>query len=337
MKAICLQSPGDIRVAQIPDPVPANDQIIIKVKSVGICGSDIGAFRGVNPLVSYPRIIGHEIAGEVVDVPAGEKSIQTGDRVILEPYVYCGTCYPCSIGRTNCCESLKVLGVHIDGGMAEYFAHPRHLVHKVPDSIPWGIIPMAEPLGIAMQAVSRPDLRAGEHVAITGCGPIGLLVGQLALALGAIPIMIDPVDERLEFARGLGIEYTVNPVAEDAIAAISRITGGRMAEVVVEASGSERAIRSSIDYVSYAGRISLVGWPKQEVSLPTALFTKKELTILGSRNSAEVFPKCLQLIAENKVNVAPIITKTVGFDEIPAAVMAISSHPDKYLKVIGVL
>lgn len=337
MKAICLQSPGDIRVAQVPDPVPADDQILIKVKSVGICGSDVAAYRGANPLVSYPRIIGHEIAGEVVEIPAGESYFQTGDRVILEPYVYCGQCYPCSIGHTNCCENLAVLGVHIDGGMAEYFAHSRHLVHKVPERIPWQRVPMAEPLSIAMQAVSRPKLTQGEHAAVTGSGPIGLLIAQLALTLGAEPIMIDPVDERLEFARSLGVQHTVNPAAVDAAAAISQITGGRMAEVVIEASGSEKAIRSAMDYVSYAGRISLVGWPKNEVSLPTALFTKKELTVVGSRNSAGAFPQCIQLIAENKVNVEPVITKTVAFEDIPAAVKELSDHPEKYLKIIGVI
>ncbi|KYZ75984.1 alcohol dehydrogenase [Anaerosporomusa subterranea] len=335
MKAICLQSPGDIRVAQIPDPEQKQDRIIIKAKSVGICGSDIGAYRGVNPLVSYPRIIGHEIAGEVVGIPADEKTFSVGDRVILEPYVYCGHCYPCSIGHTNCCENLTVLGVHIDGGMSEYFSHPRQLIHKVPDNIPWAHVPMAEPLGISMHAVNRPQLQQGEHVVITGSGPIGLLAAQMALTMGAIPIMVDLVEERLAFARSLGVEHTVNLAAVDAVEAIKQITGGRMAEVVVEASGSEKAIRSAIDYVSYAGRISLVGWPKNEVALPTALFTKKELTIVGSRNAVGTFPACLQLIADKKVNVEPIITKVVSFDEIPAAVKELSEHPEKYLKVIG--
>lgn len=336
MKAICLQTPGDIRVAQIPDPVRKDDHIVIKVKSAGICGSDIGAYRGVNPLVSYPRIIGHEIAGEVVEIPADEQTFHVGDRVILEPYVYCGHCYPCSIGRTNCCENLTVLGVHIEGGMSEYFSHPRHLVHKVPDTIPWNKVPMAEPLSIAMQAVSRPALQRGEHITVSGSGPIGLLIGQLSLALGAIPIMIDPVDERLNFARSLGIKHTVNPVTSDAVAAIKEITNGRMSEVVAEASGAEKAIRSALDYVAYAGRISLVGWPKNEVSLPTALFTKKELTVVGSRNSAGVFPECIRLIAEGRVDVEPLISKTVSFEEIPAAVQELSDHPEKYLKIIGV-
>ncbi|MDU4961874.1 MAG: zinc-binding alcohol dehydrogenase family protein [Sporomusaceae bacterium] len=335
MKAIYLQKPGDIRVAQIPDPEQQPGHITVRVKSAGICGSDIGAYRGVNPLVSYPRVIGHEIAGEVVGVDAAETEFAIGERVILEPYVYCGHCYPCSIGHTNCCENLTVLGVHIDGGMSEYFSHPRHLVHKVPDAIPWEHVPMAEPLGISMHAVNRPQVKAGEHVVISGSGPIGLLAAQMALTLNAVPIMVDLVEERLELARSLGVPHTVNLAAVDPVEAIRQITNGRMAEVVIEASGAEKAIRGAIDYVSYAGRISLVGWPKQEVSLPTALFTKKELTIVGSRNAVGTFPKCLQLIAEKKIQVEPLITKVVPFDEIPAAVKDLSDHPEKYLKVIG--
>ncbi len=335
MKAVYLQNPGDIKIAEIEKPQRGRDEILIAVRSAGICGSDIGAYRGTNPLVSYPRIIGHEIAGEIIEIPEDETHFAVGDRVILEPYVYCGHCYPCSIGHTNCCENLTVLGVHIDGGMAQYFSHPRHLVHKAPDAIAWNILPMAEPLVISMHAVTQPKTQAGEHVVITGCGPIGLLAAQYALTLGAIPVVVDPVDERLALARQLGIKHTINPVTSDAVKEIQAITNNRLAEVVIEASGDARAIRNTIDYVSYAGRISFVGWPKNEIPLPTALFTKKELTIVGSRNSVGMFPESLRLIAEKQVDVAALVTKTVSLEEIPATVKDISEHPESYLKVIG--
>ena len=132
MKTVCLKSPGDISLVDIPAQQRGENEVLIKVRSAGICGSDIGAYKGVNPLVSYPRVIGHEVAGEVVEVAADESEFKVGDRVILEPYVYCGKCYPCSIGHTNCCENLTVRGVHIEGGMAEYVSHPRGLLHKVP-------------------------------------------------------------------------------------------------------------------------------------------------------------------------------------------------------------
>lgn len=333
MKAVCLKQPGEISLADISMPVRGKDQILVKVRSAGICGSDIGAYKGVNPLITYPRIIGHEIAGEVIAVPDDEAVLMTGDRVVLEPYVYCGKCYPCSIGHTNCCENLTVLGVHIDGGMAEYIAHPRHLVHKAPSSIPWELLPLAEPLVISMHAVHQPRLVSGEHVVITGCGQIGLLCALYALIVGAIPIIVDPVRERLTRAQGLGVPHVIDPVGEDSVARIREITNGRMAEVVIEASGDARAVRNSVDYVSYAGRISLVGYSKSDIPMPTALFTKKELSIVGSRNSVGMFPESLRLISEGKVDVSALLTRTVTMDEAPATVVDIAEHPDRYLKV----
>lgn len=333
MKSIRLTQPGDICVQDIPAPRRAPGEVLIRVRSAGICGSDIGAYKGVNPLVTYPRIIGHEIAGEVIEAEPGDADFSSGDRVIIEPYVYCGKCYPCSIGHTNCCEHLTVRGVHIEGGMAEVISHPRHLLHKVPAGIAWELVPMAEPLVIAMHAITQAQVKAGEHVVVTGAGQIGLLAAQYALTLSAIPIVVDPVEERLALARSLGVPYTVNPATADALAEIGRTTSGRLAEAVIEASGDARAIRGAIDYVSYAGRIALVGWPKNDIALPTALFTKKELTVRGSRNSVGQFPESLRLIAEGKINVKALITCTVPADDVPAIVADIAHHPDRYLKV----
>ena len=337
MKTVLLKSPGDILISNIETTQRQDGQVLLRVRSAGICGSDIGAYKGVNPLVSYPRVIGHEIAGEIVEVANDETEYKVGDRVIIEPYVYCGTCYPCSIGHTNCCENLTVRGVHIEGGMAEYVSHPRHLLHKVPDGLPWHLVPMAEPLVISMHAVKQAETKAGQHVVITGAGQIGLLAAQYALTLGAIPIMVDPVEERLALARALGVAHTVNPVSQDVVAEILSITQGRMAEAVIECSGDARAIRGTVDYVAYAGHIALVGWPKSDIPMPTALFTKKELTIRGSRNSVGQFPESLRLIAEGKVNVQALLTKTVTMDETPATVADIAAHPEKYLKVTCLL
>ena len=337
MKTVLLKQPGEIGISEIEKTSRRENEVLLKVRSAGICGSDIGAYKGVNPLVSYPRIIGHEIAGEVVEVAADEKTFRVGDRVILEPYVYCGQCYPCTIGHTNCCENLTVRGVHIEGGMAEYVSHPRHLLHKVPEDIPWHLIPMAEPLVIAMHAVKQAEVKAGEHVAITGAGQIGLLAAQYALTLGALPIVVDPVDERLALATRLGVPHVINPVSQDAVAQIKAITKARMAEAAIEASGATSAIRAMVDYVAYAGRIALVGWPKSDIPMPTALFTKKELTIRGSRNSVGQFPESLRLIAEGKVDVAALLTKTVSLEETPATVVDIAEHPERYLKVTCLL
>jgi len=160
MKAIYMEKPWEIEVTDIEQRPLQEGEALIKIKSAGICGSDIGAFRGTNGLVSYPRIIGHELAGEILSIPENnKKGLKVGDKVTVDPYLYCGECYPCSIGRTNCCNDLKVLGVHVDGGMAETFAHPADMLVKVPEDMPWDIIPLAEPLTIALHGLHR--LRRG--------------------------------------------------------------------------------------------------------------------------------------------------------------------------------
>lgn len=335
MKGLLLKEPKKVAVVDIPRP-EAPGKVFIRVRTVGVCGSDIGAYKGINPLVSYPRILGHEIAGEVVSAPAGS-GFTAGERVVAEPYMFCGECPPCQMGRTNCCENLKVMGVHADGGMVEYYAHDPRLVHKVPVSLPWEELPAIEPLTIALHGLNRAKVAAGEWVAVIGAGTIGLLAAQAAVSMGARPIVIDPVAERLALARRLGLNDTINPGDEDAVTAIATLTDGRMAPVVVEASGASPAVRATLDYVAYAGRIALIGWPKEEIPLPTALITKKELDIRGSRNSAREFPAAIELVAAGKVKLAPIISHVIGFDDLPAYIGEMAEQPGDYLKVIAKL
>ena len=334
MKAVYMEKPWNIEISDVQMPKPKEGEALLRVKSAGICGSDIGAFRGTNGLVSYPRIIGHEIAGEVISIPENNKNgIKPGDRVIVDPYLYCGHCYPCSIGRTNCCVDLKVLGVHVDGGMAEYFCHPADMLLKVPDDMPWDIIPLAEPLTIALHGIHRLNLKAGEHIAINGAGPIGLLAAMVALHYGAEPIMIDLVKERLDFAKSLGVRYTINLREEDLVEKVSEYTNGRMAECVMEASGANSAIRATLDIVSHAGRIALTGWPKQETPIPTDMITRKEVDVRGARTSAGEFPEAIDLIYHQKVDARRILTKVISIDEAPDTIRAIEKNPGHYMKV----
>lgn len=334
MKAVYMEKPWNIEISDVQMPKPKEDEALLRVKSAGICGSDIGAFRGTNGLVSYPRIIGHEIAGEVISIPENNKNgIKPGDRVIVDPYLYCGHCYPCSIGRTNCCVDLKVLGVHVDGGMAEYFCHPADMLLKVPDDMPWDIIPLAEPLTIALHGIHRLNLKAGEHIAINGAGPIGLLAAMVALHYGAEPIMIDLVKERLDFAKSLGVRYTINLREEDLVKKVCEYTNGRMAECVMEASGANSAIRATLDIVSHAGRIALTGWPKQETPIPTDMITRKEVDVRGARTSAGEFPEAIDLIYHQKVDARRILTKVISIDEAPETIRDIEKNPGNYMKV----
>jgi 2-desacetyl-2-hydroxyethyl bacteriochlorophyllide A dehydrogenase len=336
LKAVYLENPNVIRMTELPYPDSKPNQAIIKVKAASICGSDVGAFRGQNVLVTYPRILGHEVAGEIVEIGPNDQGLVIGDHVILDPYVYCGKCYPCSIGRTNCCENLEVLGVHRDGGMAEFFSHPDHLLHKVPEDMAWELVPLAEPLTISLHSLHRAGTKAGEFVTIIGAGPIGLMAALVAIHYKATPILVDVLDARLDYAQSLGIRHVINPLKSDVAAKIRAITEGTMSHAVIEASGSNQAIRATLDYVSFAGRIVFTGWPKAETELPTALITKKELDIRGSRTSAGEFQEAIELIYQNQVDVKAVVSKSVAFEALAEAVADQSAEPEKYLKIISV-
>lgn len=334
MKAVYIEKPWSVEEKEIEKPQAKENEALLKIYAAGICGSDIGAFRGTNGLVSYPRVIGHELAGKILSIPKNNpKGLKVGDHVVVDPYLYCGHCYPCSIGRTNCCTDLKVLGVHIDGGMSEYFAHPANMLIKVPEDMPWDILPMAEPLTIALHGLHRLQLKAGEHIAINGAGTIGLMAALTAIHYGAEPILIDLVEERLAFAKGLGVKYVINLKTDNLLEKISEYTNGRMAECVMEASGANSAIRATLDIVSYAGRIALTGWPKNETSLPTDMITKKELDVRGARTSAGEFEEAIDIIYHDQVPVRALLTKVISVDEAPETLRDIEKNPGNYLKV----
>ncbi|HBZ9867429.1 TPA: alcohol dehydrogenase catalytic domain-containing protein [Salmonella enterica subsp. houtenae] len=334
VKAVYINKPNEIETRWVEYPVKKENEVLLKVVSVGICGSDIGAFRGTNPLVTYPRVIGHEVVGVVIEEGVGmPRNTQKGDRVIVDPYIYCGHCYPCSVGRTNCCENLKVIGVHIDGAMQEVVAHPAHLIHKIPDNVSSDMAPLAEPLTIALHALHRAHLKNGEYVAIIGAGAIGLMAALTALHYGATPILIDIVEERLQYAKTLGIPHVLNPMKTQVVDDIKEITQGTMAQVVVEASGANSAIRQTLDLASFAGRISFTGWPKQETSLPTNLIIFKELDLCGSRTSAGEFGESLQMLATLDINPTDVVSKVVNIDEVPDAVRELDEYPERYLKI----
>lgn len=334
IKAIKFEKPWDVACVEKEMPVPKKGEALIRVRSAGICGSDIGAYRGTNPLVSYPRVIGHEIAGEIISISEDNQGqLKPGDHVIVDPYLYCGHCYPCSIGRTNCCTDLKVLGVHAEGGMAEYFVHPESMLVRLPDDMPWDLAPIAEPLTIALHGIHRGGLKAGEYAAIIGAGPIGMLAAMTALAYGAEPIMIDLVEERLLQAKQLGVRYTIDLRKENAEEKVREYTGGNMAHLVMECSGANAAVRSTLDLVCNAGRITLTGWPKNETLLPTDVITKKEVDIRGARTSANEFEEAIRLIHSGQVDARQILTKTVSLDEAADTIRDIEKNPGNYMKV----
>ncbi len=336
MKAVCIEEPGKIYLKEIPIPSIMPGMALIKVKAVGICGSDVNAYRYRHPNCHYPLIIGHETAGIVVETDEENSGFCIGDRVVLDPYLYCGKCYPCLKGRTNCCEHLEVLGCQTDGSMCEYCLHPAKMLIKAPKNLSWPHLSMAEPLTIALHAVHTIEPKPSEHVTIIGAGAIGLLSAMVAKLYGAEPILVDIVQERLDEAKRHGIEHTINPAAENAVMRIKELTNGRMSETVIEASGAGAGVANSLHYASYLGRIALLGWPKGEITLPTSLITKKELVVKGSRTSKGEFGEALELISSGRLDMSAIISKVVPFEELPEALVEQSEHPNDYLKIVGV-
>lgn len=338
MKAIQILGKKDIRVVDVNEPKMLSNHSKIKVLSMGVCGSDVHAYAGKSPNVTYPVIIGHEIIGEIVEIGEGEnpRQLRVGDRVVLNPYLYCGTCYACEQGQTNACTSLKCLGVQTDGAMCETFVHPTKLMIKVPDSIDNELGAVIEPTVIALHALHRLQAKAGEHVVIIGAGCIGLLTAIVAKAKGLHVIVSDVVDERLEVATALGADGTINPMKENAVEKLLEMTNGRLAECVCEMSGAPAAVRSTLDYAASTGRIALTGWPDREVELPTAVITRKELKILGSRTGVtEEFEEVVSMIEEGKIDPRKIISRVVDFNELPETIAALDKDPGMAIKVVA--
>lgn len=337
MKALLLSAPKELRIQELERPAAGPDEAEIRIVSMGVCGSDLSAYKGVNPTVRYPLILGHELGGIVERIGENEKNLREGDRVVVEPYIYCGHCYPCSIGRTNCCVDLKVLGTQIDGGMKETLVHPKHLLHKIPDSMPWELVPLTETLAISLHSTRRARVRENEYYAIFGAGPIGLLAAMLGIHLGAKPILIDVIQSRLDTAKRLGVPYTVNSREEDAVARVREITGGNLAHAVLEASGSNAAITTALEVASFAGRVVFTGWPQKETAVHTAIITKKELDVCGSRTANREFEDCIRLIANHDIDVEKLVTRVCQFEELPEVIGDMVAHPESYVKVVAML
>ena len=296
-------------------PVPGSDEVLVKVKAAGICAGDLYIFQGKNPYAKYPVIGGHEICGE-----------RDGKLIVVEPFLGCGKCYPCRIGKSNCCADLKVLGVHRDGGYADYMIAPRCNIHPVPAGLSPLWASFAEPLAIGVQSCRRGAVSAGELVLILGAGPIGLALIEVARAKGARPVVTDILDARLEFARELGVEALK---ADDTLLQkVLELTNGEGAPVVIEATGNAKAMESTADLVAAGGRIVIVGLVKRGtmINFPGLDFTRKEMTILGSRTSVNCFPEALELLASGKIRY-PKVASQFSMWDAPAVFARLDENP----------
>lgn len=334
MKSAVMYGIGDIRMEETPRPVPAGNEVLVKVKAIGICGGDMHFYHGTHPYSNYPRVYGHELSGEIVETGSGVTERKVGERVVLEPTIPCGKCYPCRIGKYNCCVDLKIIGVHTDGGFAEYVAAPEEKVFPIPDSLPYDIAALAEPYSIGAQAVNRAGITGQDRCAIIGAGAIGLTILDIAKSRGAQVMIADLHPYRLELARKLGADVVVNSGEEDLTEKIMEFTDGEGAGVVVEATGVPKIAEMTVGLVANGGRIVIVGVLNQDVCFPGIKFTNKEMTILGSRNSAGVFPYVIEGFAHGTLHPEIIMTKKFKLDDTVDAFKYMETHLNEVGKIV---
>lgn len=316
MKTLTCIQPGTLVYGEAPLPVIAENRAIIKIKRIGVCGTDLHAYQGNQPYFNYPRILGHELSGELVD-NAYALDFENGEAVTFLPYFNCGICIACRRQLPNCCVQLKVFGVHIDGGMAEYISIPADkLVHG--NGLTFDELAMVEPLAISAHAVQRAQITPGEFVVVMGAGPIGLGVMEFARMAGAKVIAVDVSDARLEFCtRALGLQHVINGSKEDVAERINAITNGDYATVVFDATGNLNAINKGINYLAHGGRYVLVGLQKNDFSFNHPEFHKRETSLLSSRNATgHDFEAVINAIKNKDISPLKYITNRVLFDEV---------------------
>ncbi|HTL68704.1 MAG TPA: zinc-binding alcohol dehydrogenase family protein [Lacunisphaera sp.] len=323
MKSILLVEPGTLRAATQPEAAPPGPgEALVRVHRVGVCGTDLHAFRGRQPFFTYPRIPGHELGVEVLGVGDGVTGVAVGDRCAVEPYLNCGRCVACRRGKPNCCTDLKVLGVHVDGGLRERFVVPAAKLHRSA-ALSFDQLALVEPLGIGAHAVERASLTPGETVAVLGVGPIGLAVIQFALAAGAQVLAVDVEARRLAFCRdriGLPADATINAGATPDVARrLAELTNGDLPTAVFDATGNAASMANAFNHVAPGGRLVFVGLFTGEVTFNDPHFHRRELTLLASRNSRpDDFRRIITLVESGRVDTTPWITHRAGLDEVPA-------------------
>ena len=335
MRAIQVVEKGDVRIIETDIPQDLkDDEVLVRTKAAGICGSDMHIYHGTNPFVKYPRIIGHEAVGEVAKIGKGVNTLKIGDRVVLEPIESCGTCYACRIDRPNICEKLLVRGVMKDGGFQEYFTAYEDKLHRFPDTLDWDEAVLLEPFTIGAQACFRGGVLKGDLVLIIGAGPTGLAVLENARRLGATCILADLNDNRLAFAREFGAGHTVNPATQDLRKEVERISGGMMCNVTVDAVGSPQTLQECIELTSVAARVVCMGFTSTMAQVSLQKVTQKELSIVGSRLQTHQFAGCIEAFAARKPDLTRLITHRFDFTEIQAAFDLIETRPLEVGKIV---
>lgn len=335
MKAVQVPKAHDMQIIEQEAPeIQQGDGVLVKVKRVGICGSDMHIYHGTNPLATYPRVVGHEVAGEVVEVGSSVEHLKVGDHVVVEPINYCGKCYACKKGRPNVCEKLSVFGVHEDGGMREFIVLPEKQLHAVDKELDWDEAVLAEPYTIGAQAVWRGNVEQGDTVLIQGCGPIGICILKLAKVAGATVYMTDLNEERLAFAKESGADEVINAGKESVKERVLELTSNEGANVVIDAVCLPSTVELSIEVVSPAGSVVILGFDERPSAISQLPITKKEITIVGSRLQTNQFGKVVGLMNSGELKSNGLITHKFLLDEVKDAFTFVEKNPDKVRKAL---
>ncbi len=314
MKYIVCERPGEFLLKEKKHPIPGQNEALLVIKKVGICGTDLHAYSGNQAFFTYPRILGHELAAQVLEIGENSKGIKPGDKVVIMPYVSCGVCIACKSGKTNCCSNIRVLGVHTDGGMQEKITVRTDLL--IPSNhLSFDEMAIVEPLAIGAHAIRRAGLQKGENVVVVGCGPIGIGIIKLAQLKGARVIAIDTNDSRLEYAKNeIGVDFVVN-ASNDPVKKIEEITDGDLATVVFDATGHKGALETGPDYMAHGGRYVLVGLSKGDLTFAHPKIHAKESTIMCSRNATlEDFEHVIDVLPQFPTG--SFITHNVSYTEM---------------------
>lgn len=316
MNTLVCQEPKKLIWKKREIPTPRENEALVKIKTVGICGTDIHAWGGNQPFFSYPRVLGHEICGEVVGLGKNINHLKPGQQVSIIPYVACQKCPACLSGRTNCCENISVIGVHQDGGFCEYIAVPVSNL-LVAEGIDPQAAALIEPFAISAHAVRRADIQPGEQILVVGAGPIGLGAAAIAKAEGAEVLVADTSAFRREHVvKNLGLPV-IDPSISDFDAQLRAAFGGSLAQKVIDATGNQHAMNNTVNLIRHGGSIVFVGLFKGDLQFSDPEFHKKETTMMGSRNATpEDFAKVGQLMSEGKITAEMMLTHRYAFSTL---------------------
>ena len=315
MKALVLEGIRQMKLGEWPTPTCGPTDVVLRPIAVGICAGDMQHYLGRNPYTKYPLVGGHEICGTVTETGPQVTRVKRGELVVIEPVVGCGRCYSCRHGKPNCCMNFCLIGLHRPGGFAELCLAPEQNVHRIPAGLDPVTASFAEPLTIGIHACRRGDVKAGDYCLVLGAGPIGLAILEVAQHRGARAVITDINEDRLAFARELGAEAIK---ADDKLrATVLDETDNEGADVVIEAAGTAATIQAAVDLVAPGARVVIVGLPKQNVSLNGFDFTRKEVNILGSRNSVNAFPEAIALLAGGTIRYPKVATRIPMWEGAP--------------------